>query len=453
MSKTIEITVAEKIASTGFREVITANSDYRLKFCFDSEWDFYQTRVAIVIGQEGCSEVLFTGDECDMPVIGDMECEAVLIGVYAMNGEQKIASTFVRLACRAGAGYPSDRGEKAIHDQILSFLNEKDWSIFENETAAGVYSQVTVNGRGMVTDGASVLEIGEEGQELPKKTLASGGLFVKRSQGNTDLYYGTEEGLEPLVLTGVKLPAALTIAGKDFDGSKPVTVSREDFGLSSAFVPCGSYVFGELPAPSEQALGCVYNVTEAFVTDARFLEGEGKDYSAGTNIAVIKDGEDYRFDVLGGFIDLSPFAQKSELSKVATSGSYRDLKNKPVIPVTSVNGMEGDVLIDNSSVGLSKVKNQRQMPLNEAIMYGIDFNTVSRDSGFYLFGGASEYPAQNAPVSPDNPSGGDCRWFVIFIKYATNAAVQYAISARADCSVRVRTYVDGSWISWKNVFN
>ncbi len=453
MTNLIQIDVADKIASTSFREVITENTDYRLKFTFDEEWEGYQTRVAIAIGQKGCSEILFTGDECALPPLGDWECEAVLVGVYAMNGEDKIASTFVRLSCRAGAGFPSYNREKGIHDQILSFINEKDWTIFENQTAEGVYSQVTVNAHGMITAGEAVLEVGEAGQSAPLKPLAEGGLFVKREEGGVILYYRTKTGLEPLVVTGIKLPAALTVAGKVFDGSAPVTLSREDFGISSAYVPCGSYTFESLPAPSAQTVGSVYNVTEAFVTDARFLEGEGKEYPAGTNVAAVQNGERYCFDALGGFVDLSPYALKSGLSKVATSGNYRDLLNKPIIPVTSVNGMDGDVVLDNASVGLNKVKNQRQMPLNEAIMYGADFNMLTRDSGFYLFGGEGEFPLTNAPVSPDNPNGGNCRWFLMFVKYATNYAVQYAFSARADCSVRIRTYVNGSWTAWKNVYN
>ena len=45
---------------------------------------------------------------------------------------------------------------------------------------AGSYSAVTVDAKGRVTQGAQVVEIGEEGQDEPSASLAAGGLFFKR---------------------------------------------------------------------------------------------------------------------------------------------------------------------------------------------------------------------------------------------------------------------------------
>jgi hypothetical protein len=54
--------------------------------------------------------------------------------------------------------------------------------------------------------------------------------------------------------------------------------------------------------------------------------------------------------------------QLSDLSRVATSGNYTDLANKPVIPtvnypVTSVSSRTGAVTLDSSDVGLGNVNN------------------------------------------------------------------------------------------------
>ena len=54
--------------------------------------------------------------------------------------------------------------------------------------------------------------------------------------------------------------------------------------------------------------GYVYNVTTNFTTDNTFIEGAGKEYPAGTNVAVVEipgDPITYKLDVLGSFVDLS----------------------------------------------------------------------------------------------------------------------------------------------------
>ncbi len=80
--------------------------------------------------------------------------------------------------------------------------------------------------------------------------------------------------------------------------------------LAGAFIPKGSVLFSNIPStPTASELGFVYNITDAFTTDARFVEGAGKDYPAGTNIAVVDVGgagsPDIKYDVMAGFIDVA----------------------------------------------------------------------------------------------------------------------------------------------------
>lgn len=57
--------------------------------------------------------------------------------------------------------------------------------------------------------------------------------------------------------------------------------------LNGAYVFKGNSAFASIPAtPTEAQAGYVYNITDAFTTDARFVEGAGKKYPAGTNIAI-----------------------------------------------------------------------------------------------------------------------------------------------------------------------
>lgn len=58
--------------------------------------------------------------------------------------------------------------------------------------------------------------------------------------------------------------------------------------LSSVFVPKGTTAFAGLPATLTKAnLGWFYNISNDFTTDARFVEGAGKKYPAGTNVYVV----------------------------------------------------------------------------------------------------------------------------------------------------------------------
>lgn len=76
--------------------------------------------------------------------------------------------------------------------------------------------------------------------------------------------------------------------------------------ITGMYTPKGSIAFESLPVPVAGKVGWVYNITDAFTTDSNFVEGEGFEYPAGTNVvcAVISAG-DYGWDVLAGTIDLS----------------------------------------------------------------------------------------------------------------------------------------------------
>lgn len=67
-------------------------------------------------------------------------------------------------------------------------------------------------------------------------------------------------------------------------------------GLNSGFIPMGTITFAEL-ATAEKGVGFSYNISDDFVTDERFAEGVGKQYTAGTNVYCRRDG---LLDCFGG---------------------------------------------------------------------------------------------------------------------------------------------------------
>jgi len=84
--------------------------------------------------------------------------------------------------------------------------------------------------------------------------------------------------------------------------------------VSSTYKAGGSVAFAALPELTEANLGLVVNVTEKFTTTDSFVEGEGKTHPAGTNVVVVKSGEEYRYDVLAGFVDLGGYAEKEQVA-------------------------------------------------------------------------------------------------------------------------------------------
>lgn len=72
----------------------------------------------------------------------------------------------------------------------------------------------------------------------------------------------------------------------------------------------GSVAFANLPTPSASVVNTIYNVTDAFTTTSSFVEGSGKSYPAGTNVAIVLYNGAYKYDVLSGFVDLSGYQAK-----------------------------------------------------------------------------------------------------------------------------------------------
>lgn len=98
--------------------------------------------------------------------------------------------------------------------------------------------------------------------------------------------------------------------------------------VSSTYRAGGSTAFADLPAASAEHLGMVYNVTDAFTTTDSFLEGAGQNHPAGTNVAVVASGEEYKYDVLAGFVDLSGYVPKEDGKGLSTNDFTDEEKAK-----------------------------------------------------------------------------------------------------------------------------
>ena len=144
----------------------------------------------------------------------------------------------------------------------------------------------------------------------------------------------TVEGLQQTVgqlqtdVDGLEEQVALKANSADVYTQTQVN-EKINAAISAVYKPAGSIAFASLPTPSADNLGNVYNITDEFTTDARFTEGAGIEYPAGTNVAVVETSSEpatYMFDVLSGFVDLSGYLTTETAS--ATYATKTELGNK-----------------------------------------------------------------------------------------------------------------------------
>ena len=410
--QTIAIRVKGKHAETDFFDLVSFNENsYRLEFDFDSEWDDYSQRVAVLLWAGGCREQLFTGTSCDLPAVTSPDCDTAFVGVYSANGAgRRIASSFVRLRCLGGAYREADEEpQPSLHQQVLDLLNAYDFSALTRKVTPGSYSAVSVNAYGFVTGGKQIVEVGEAGQTQPSASLADGGIFFRKEEDGYTLCYYSGGVLEPVSGLGGGSGGAVTSVNGQ---TGTVTISKYDLGLADVALT-GSYNdLEDKPAPA--AVSSVNGQT-GVVTISKYDLG---------------------------------------LADVALTGSYNDLTDKPAGGsggVTSVNGQTGVVTISKHDLGLGLLDNERQLIMSDMVRYGANFNSLD-ETGCYYVQGSSDLPCSNAPTSSGNTAQ-NCKWLLMTFSHADEGdnIVQLAVSQQSDCAIRIRNYSGGSWCAWKTV--
>lgn len=118
----ISVDVRNKIATQQNKAVyVCGNSDYIVRFGFDTEWDEYEKKTARFEYGGKHQDVVFTGNECPVPIISDTY--SFNVGVYAGD---LCTTTPAYIACKksilCGAGVPADPVPD-VYKQIMALLN------------------------------------------------------------------------------------------------------------------------------------------------------------------------------------------------------------------------------------------------------------------------------------------------------------------------------------------
>lgn len=150
------------------------------------------------------------------------------------------------------------------------------------------------------------------------------------SDANKPVSTATQAALDDkLDLAGGTMSGDIAMGGNSVTGladptndGDAATKKYVDAIATGALTPKGSVTFANLPALSASTVNTFYNVSDAFTTTADFVEGAGKEYPAGTNVAIINTGTDaspvYKYDAMTGIIDTSSFATKQDVNGLIT---------------------------------------------------------------------------------------------------------------------------------------
>lgn len=165
---------------------------------------------------------------------------------------------------------------------------------------------------------------------------------------------GTDIGTAKTELIGTGTATATTIKGA-VDEAKTYADTQITAKISSAYKAAGSSAFADLPTPAKALEGNVYNVTDDFTADDKFVTGEvGKKYPAGTNVVVIKVDSAYKYDVLAGVTDLSNYATKDEVTSQVGAAKTELIGTGAGVTATTIKGAvtESKVYADNLNTAM-----------------------------------------------------------------------------------------------------
>lgn len=226
---------------------------------------------------------------------------------------QKITAKFVA----------QDAANKKYVDDQIAAIPETDLS--------GYYTKQEIDDKNFLTEHQDIsgkADVAYVNEELAKKankatTLAGYGITDAYTKAETDDALGDKANTAD-VYTKDEVDGKVNVKANAADVYQKTEVynkSEIDGKISSVYKPAGSVTFAGLPGtPAAAQSGFVYNVTDAFTTDARFVEGAGKSHPVGTNVVVVAVSESestvYKFDVLAGFVDLSGYLESDDVQNI-----------------------------------------------------------------------------------------------------------------------------------------
>lgn len=137
MSKILHVDIAQRIATYHKRDgaIVCGNKGYKIQFAFDGEWDAPAEKTARFIWNGEHTDVKFTGDTCEVPVITNTD--KVMVGVFV---EDLTTTTPAEIGCkrsiRCSGTKPSEENERKYASEAQEAAARAEAAAARAEAAA-----------------------------------------------------------------------------------------------------------------------------------------------------------------------------------------------------------------------------------------------------------------------------------------------------------------------------
>ena len=192
---------------------------------------------------------------------------------------------------------------------------EGEYNVYDtagSQTTRGTYLHIAGNGTSATLSNAHTLD-------WAGNAWFAGDVYVKSNSG-TNKDEGSKRLATEDLLTAKEniINKVTTLSEQSTDTQYPSAKAVYDqinTKIAKTYKPMGSCTFENLPSLVAANEGHVYNITNDFITTIDFIEGAGKNYIAGTDVAIINNGTTanpiYKYDILGGAVDLTNYVEKT----------------------------------------------------------------------------------------------------------------------------------------------
>ena len=246
--KEIGIVVTEKIATVnGTPLIVCDNSDYTIKFAFDTEWAKADNKIArfsfLKNGLNRYIDVPIENDTCNVPILSDIE--AVAVGAYAGNLQTTTGAVIKCKKSILSGGYKEDLSRENEQANAVAKKNLLDLfgvAVPDNAPTLAIadsIAQIPALKYTTLTDYASLFE----GANFPANTELT--VYVGKNITSLLAMFASATNLKKVKLVGdntgcemERMFASSSVEEVDFSG----LTLFQSFGASATFDSCQSLV-------------------------------------------------------------------------------------------------------------------------------------------------------------------------------------------------------------------
>ena len=247
--KEIGIVVTEKIATVnGTPLIVCDNSDYTIKFTFDTEWAKADNKIArfsfLKNGLNRYIDVPIENDTCNVPILSDIE--AVAVGAYAGNLQTTTGAVIKCKKSILSGGYKEDLSRENEQANAVAKKNLLDLfgvALPDNAPTLAIADSIAQIPSFKYLNGVTSYASWYEGANFPANTELT--VYVRENVESLTSMFASATNLKKVKLVGdnsgcemEQMFASSSVEEVDFSG----LTLFQSFGASETFNSCQNLV-------------------------------------------------------------------------------------------------------------------------------------------------------------------------------------------------------------------